>query len=134
MSDHTTWPIVRPDDPGIRPAGRPDECFYCRQTIGQLHGPKCVCVYKRVRYRVLMGGVRVGTYERNDPYFWDEEMCNFHKNDSSWCADNALEDIEWSDPEAAKKLDDATSDRCSCGPLVFEFDEVADPGPFTADD
>ena len=46
------WPLVDPKDDGIRPAGRPDECFYCRQKVGEPHGQKCVIVNKLVEMRV----------------------------------------------------------------------------------
>ena len=26
------WPTVHEKDDGIRPAGRPDQCFYCKQS------------------------------------------------------------------------------------------------------
>jgi hypothetical protein len=36
------WPLVAPNDDGIRPAGPRDACFYCRQKVGQPHKPDCV--------------------------------------------------------------------------------------------
>lgn len=33
-------------------------------------------------------------YEKDYPDDWDESMIDFHIYDSSWCADNALEDIK----------------------------------------
>lgn len=136
------WPVVLEDDDGIRPAGKPGECFYCRSAVGVPHGPKCVTVNKLVRYRVYMnlgaprvgGGRLVGTYARHEPYFWTAGDCEFHKNDSSWCAGNATDDIEWGDPADAaaleKWMDDNGTDGCCCAPLRFEFAEVAAAGPF----
>jgi len=49
MTQH--FPLVVPGDHGIRPAGKPDECFYCSQRIGVPHKPDCVMVTKRVRVR-----------------------------------------------------------------------------------
>jgi hypothetical protein len=28
------------------------------------------------------------------PEFWDEDMIDFHRNESSWCASNILPDLE----------------------------------------
>lgn len=136
-----TWPMVRPDDDGLR-AVRSGECFYCHQKIGQPHRTECVCVYAMVRYKVWMNldrradaddkGRLVGTFTRNDPYHWTAHDCEFHKNESSWCADNAVDYIEWNDPADAKALTEYLSDgaHCACTPLYFEFDEVTDDGPF----
>jgi len=136
------WPVVLADDDGIRPAGPPDACLYCRSAVGAAHGRECVTVNKLVRYRVYMNldpgaadrGRAVGTYTRHDPHFWDGGDCEFHKNDSSWCAGNALDDIEWDDPADAAALDrwmaDNGTDGCCCRPLSFEFEAVADAGPF----
>jgi hypothetical protein len=127
-----SWPAVTPDDNGIRPAGEKDECFYCHSKVGQKHGAECVCVKQRVWYRVLSEGREVGTYNTYDPYHWDFTNCEFHKNDSTWCADNAVEDIEWSDGEIRKEAyrRDAADDVCCCDLLSFEFGGVVDAGPF----
>lgn len=87
VMDHS-WPVVLPDDDGIRPAGKPDECFYCNQKVGTPHGPECVCVHKRVRVRYTM------EIEIEVPAFWDKQMVLSHRNESSWCADNCVNDIE----------------------------------------
>lgn len=136
------WPVVQPDDNGIRPAGRADECFYCHSRIGKPHGPECVTVEKVVRYRVYMNldersrpgrrGKYVGTFTRPDPYFWTAHDCEFHKNDSSWCATNAVDEIVWGDPKDAEALEEYLTKNgdCACGPLSFEYDETVDEGPF----
>lgn len=83
----TQMPLVLPNDDGIRPAGAPDECFYCRQKIGQPHGRECVAVHKKVK--VLY------TYELEIevPYFWTKENVESHRNESSWCASNGIEEL-----------------------------------------
>lgn len=43
------WPLVDPNDDGIRPAGKPDECFYCNSKVGEEHGRQCCIVTKLVR-------------------------------------------------------------------------------------
>jgi len=79
---------VHENDDGIRPAGKPDECFYCGQTVGQPHGPACVCVKKLVEMKIeaqLDGVTFSGLWQCEVPYFWDCDMAEFHKNESSWC-------------------------------------------------
>lgn len=65
-------PIVLPDDEGIRPVGRPDECFYCRSKVGEEHQAKCVVVKKKVRVRY--------TFELDIevPHHWDGRKIVFH--------------------------------------------------------
>ena len=128
------WPRVLPNDDGIRPGGRPDECFYCHSKVGELHGEECVIVEKRVAYRVCheKTGKYLGTFERPDPHFWTSYDCEFHKNGSSWCADNALDDIDWVDVKDGESLETEMrqEDRCSCSLLRFEYDRTVDEGPF----
>jgi len=136
------WPLVDPRDDGIRPAGRPDECFYCHRRVGYTHGRECVIVQKRVEMRVtakLPGSAVTGRWVFDEPHEWDEVMSEFHKNESSWCANNFLDEcakpgaVEWddgADPWAElEALVDDESGRCLCGVLSFEFVRVVDPTP-----
>lgn len=127
------WPTVLADDEGICPAGKPDECFHCRQKVGQPHGTRCVLVVKWVRYDALdAGGRRVGTMDYDVPFFWDDHMCEFHKNGSTWCADNAVGRTRWSDEAAEQAATDMASGkfgRCNCGLLTFRLAKVLHPGP-----
>ena len=77
-----SFPKVLPKDDGIRPAGRPDQCFYCRSMVGEEHKKDCVTIDKIVEIEFT---VRVPV---KVPHGWDQEMINFRYNDSSWCADN----------------------------------------------
>jgi hypothetical protein len=73
------WPLVAINDDGIRPAGEPDECFYCHQKVGQPHGRDCVIVTKRVLVRYVVEVVI------NVPHSWTaEEIIDFenHEGDS----------------------------------------------------
>ena len=81
------WPLVDPKDNGIRPAGKPDECFYCQSKVGEPHGRECVIVTKSVtlEYRILID-VEV-------PHFWNDDDINFHRNEGSWCAGNAVNEL-----------------------------------------
>ncbi len=128
------WPVVVQDDDGIRPAGDPGRCFYCNSGVGELHGARCVCVEKLVSYNVLSSRVKVGTFQRMEPHFWSSYDCEFHKNESSWCSDNALGGIQWLDTPFARKVREFVGslpdDQCSCATLEFRFMDVVDDGPF----
>ncbi len=142
------WPLVDKHDDGIRPAGRPDECLYCRKRVGQPHGPECVVVTKLIEMQVTAtlpsedrargageAEVLVGIWRLTVPHFWDEAMSNFHKNDSSWCASNVLEERSWivwqvggeGAWEKLEPLDD--EQRCLCSTLSFRFLRVVDATP-----
>jgi hypothetical protein len=71
-----------------RPAKMDGTCFYCRQKIGDYHKDNCVLIKKRVRASVTF------TYEVSVPSVTNKEKFEFHRNDSSFCADNTLEDLE----------------------------------------
>lgn len=110
------WPLVAPNDDGIRPAGPPDECFYCHQKVGKPHGRECVTVTKLVRITYT---VQVDT---RVPHSWDEDATRFHRTESSWCADNMLGEIE---AHAAEE----EGDECLCGRVGVSAVEVLDPTP-----
>lgn len=82
-----------------RPAGKPGECFYCNQAIGQDHELECVMLQKVVKVRY--------TYELEIevPAHWDKDMIEFARNESSWCADNSIDELR----------DSIKSDACICG-------------------
>jgi len=80
-------PIVLPNDDGIRPAGKPDECFYCSQKVGTSHLASCVALHKMVKVRYTFD------LEIEVPHSWTTDNIEFQSNDSSWCADNALDQI-----------------------------------------
>ncbi len=131
------WPMVAPNDDGIRPAGAPDECLYCRAKVGQPHGRECVIVTKRIEMRVRAafadGSEAHGLWQLDEPYAWDVDMSEFHKNESSWCAGNllAFDSVTWSDPDAHTKLSKLHDDdeSCLCNELTFEFARVVDDTP-----
>ncbi len=137
------WPLVDPMDDGIRPAGKPDCCFYCSRRVGTVHGDDCVIVHKLVEHRITVerpGRVFVGSWTFEEPYFWDEEFSVFHKNDSSWCAGNLRDpkirrDIVWegatNEADSQKIWDEIESwpKRCLCDEMSSEFVRVADPRP-----
>jgi len=107
------WPIVLPKDDGIRPAGKKDECFYCGQKIGQPHGRDCVTITKRVRVRCII------EYVIDVPHHWTKEDIEFHRNDNTWCASNAVDELK----ELEQKIG------CLCPASRFEFVGVTDSKP-----
>lgn len=127
------WPQVIENDDGLRPAGPPDECFYCQQKIGQPHGRECVVVLKDIELEVLCGDVVVGRYARDVPYFWDLANIDFYFNHGSWCADNCLDEVDWQDTPAAeevrKRIKDL-GDECCCGLLAFRYTRTVKDGPY----
>jgi hypothetical protein len=140
-----SWPLVHEHDDGIRPAGNPRECFYCHSRVGQPHGPECVVVDKRIEMEVTATlpsedrsgaseEVFIGTWQLDVPHFWTPHDCEFHKNDSSWCASNLLDEREhlvWKDGDGVwaklEPLDD--EQRCLCSTLSFRFLRVVDDTP-----
>lgn len=73
---------------GPRPAGKPDECFYCQRTLGSDHAAECVMRLKTVVVRATVEYVVIV------PESWTKDNIEFHRNDSSWCADNMLAELE----------------------------------------
>ena len=125
------WPTVLENDNGIRPAGKPDECFYCKQKVGQLHKQNCVVVTSILRFKVLLNNKEVGTYERHEPYSQDLDTIMFRLNEGTWCADNCLDDVDWSDESAIKTIEDhRNTGSCTCPLLSFEFLQIVDVGPY----
>lgn len=73
----------------MRPAGRgARQCYYCQAPIGEHHRPDCVLVMKKVRVRLTVD------YEIGVPASWDKYAIEFHRNDGSWCSDNAVTELQ----------------------------------------
>ena len=111
-------PLVIKNDNGIRPAGKPDECFYCNQKVGTPHKEDCVCVYKKVKIKY--------TYEIEIevPFDWDKEQIEFHRNEGSWCADNSIRELE----EIAEQ-----ENSCLCGCFQADVLDVPEQKPYIKD-
>lgn len=95
MKRHT-WKV---DLHSTRPAGKPDECFYCQAKIGDDHRKGCVIRSRTVMVRVSFDLIR------EVPEDWEASMVEFHMNESSSCADNLIEEIS----TQAERLG------CACG-------------------
>jgi hypothetical protein len=143
MTNTQTWPLIEPNDDGIRPAGPPDACFYCDQKVGARHGFDCVIVTKRVEMRVrakLPSGEFAGSWQFDEPHSWDARMSQFYRNESSWCAGNFMRERAagtvvwdvgdpWPEIAALNESSDQPGGRCLCGFLQFEFVRVVDATP-----
>lgn len=92
-------------DYGIRAAGNPDECFYCRTKKGGTHKDDCV-----IRSRTIVMKMEVEMV-LTVPEYWDEDMCNFHKNEGSWCATNIISELE--------RMDDKMGCLCSAAEFTY---------------
>jgi hypothetical protein len=92
----------------MRPAIDEKVSFYCHQPVGGFHMSDCVLV---VRKAVITAEV---SYEITVPAHWSEDTVEFHRNESSYCADNALGEIE-----ALRK-----EGHCLCGILTFKCNHI----------
>lgn len=96
------WEVM---DEGIRPAGKPTECFYCGAQREAQHNPGCV-----IRNRTVVVDVTIRMVI-DKPEDWTPEEIESHWNDSSWCADNIISELE------AQSLRMG----CLCGTLTTKF-------------
>jgi len=113
-------PLVQVDDDGIRPAGTPDRCFYCEQAVGAPHLRDCVVVTKtiQVRYEFILN--------IDIPWEWEKDTFERHHNESTWCADNALSDLN----DYQEKLDG--NGHCLCGIFKATYLKDIDSTPKVA--
>ena len=86
---------------GPRPAGSPDKCFYCGESVGSDHKSECVCRNRTVVMKVTLELPCVR------PESWLPYEIERHFNDSSWCQSNL-----------SGLIDDL---RCLCGDAQFEY-------------
>lgn len=89
---------------GIRPAGAQDKCFYCNQLLGTLHKDECV-----IRERTIVIRMTV-EYVITIPESWTPEQIENHRNHGSWCAINAI-----------AELDRISEHNCLCEDSRFEY-------------
>lgn len=89
-------------------AGKPDECFYCKAPIGSDHAEQCILRRRTVMVRIYID------YPIAVPESWSEDDINFHRNESSWCANNALKEI-------VKLFHDDEATQCLCPHATTEY-------------
>jgi hypothetical protein len=117
---------VRADDDGIRPAGLPDECFYCREKIGRLHSTYCVMIRKEVELEAsFRSSMMTLSFRQEVPHFWDDAAIVFRYNESTWCADS----LEVFCDGLKKTLSISDSD-CLCSVTTVRLVRVVDAGPY----
>ena len=95
----------------MRPVSEAKECFYCHKRLGSFHEDNCVLISKKVKIRMTI------EYEVSVPNHWKKNDVEFHRNESSWCADNVIEELD--------NLVDENS--CLCGTNI-NFEYVSDEG------
>lgn len=80
----TDWTV---GEYSVRPAGKPDECFYCHAKVGEQHKEDCI-----IRCRTVNVDFTIHTV-MCVPEHWGEDDINFKFNESSWCTSNFIDDI-----------------------------------------
>ena len=80
--------IVTKSDTRCEGAGTPDKCFYCNGKFGEPHDSDCVVIKRPVVTEITFTVVL--PYPRN----WSFEEIESHCNESSYCSDNLLDEIE----------------------------------------
>jgi len=90
----------------MRPASDSEQCFYCKQPVGDCHKPDCVLIRKTVKIRAII------EYEVGVPHSWAKPDIEYHRNDGSWCAKNMLDELKLLNPEGEGCLCDYVSFEC----------------------
>jgi len=100
------WPV---ENHGIRPAGKPTECFYCHEPKGGTHKPDCV-----IRSRTVVVELRIELVV-TEPESFDPSLIEFGFNESSSCQTNIISKLA----EMVERLDDAGE--CPCGLIEVKY-------------
>jgi len=116
----------------MRPASDERRCFYCHQPIGGVHDDDCVLVCRKVYVRMEV------IYPVEVPAFWDKDMVEFHRNESSWCKSNAVDELhELFCQPPIRSLRDMLENpdaQCMCGSATFEYVEDVDGEVYLKED
>jgi hypothetical protein len=109
------WPKVTQEDvpPAAKSIGKENQCFWCDAPIGKPHNFECVCVTRKVRLRYIF------EVDVNVPYSWPEDQIVVHRTELTWCADNAIRELE----------EQKKSDGCLCNRFNCEFAGEVDNTP-----
>lgn len=97
-------------DHAVRPFGPPGRCFYCDVKVGQQHKPDCVI---RSRTVVVQATVELTI---DVPEGWTQDDVNFRYNESSWCANNLVEELQ-----AMLKRKKKHDGRCMCSQVRVDY-------------
>src|SRR3990167_3599264 len=84
MNDST----FRVTEKARRPASTANKCFYCAVEVGGYHKLDCVLIQKSVKVRMIV------EYDIHVPSSWDADDVAFHRNEGSWCANNAITELQ----------------------------------------
>ena len=76
------WPVVRTTPNFI------DGCMHCRALKGEQHRFDCVARYRTVIVKATI------EYIVSVPESWNKHDIEFHRNESSWCANNMVRELE----------------------------------------
>lgn len=68
--------------------GDPEKCFYCTGALGAEHDADCVCLDRPVKVKMTVEMVIAV------PRSWSAEEIEFHKNQSSYCLNNMLQELD----------------------------------------
>jgi hypothetical protein len=85
----------------MRPNSTKEECFFCRQPVGNMHKYECPLVERKATVRATI------VYDITPPAHWDKDAILFHRHESSWCASNMIDELE--------------KEECLCGRVTFEI-------------
>lgn len=92
----------------MRPASDKRQCFYCQQAIGEVHKPNCVLISRKVKVRMTV------EYEVEVPAHWDKSNIEFHRNEGSWCTNNAIDEL-------TSIFEGEEENGCMCSCTEFEY-------------
>lgn len=73
---------------GPRPAGNPEECFYCQRPLGSPHKEECVI---RLRTVVVRYTIEVPVAV---PASWSIHDIEFQRGQGGWCMSNLIDDLK----------------------------------------
>jgi hypothetical protein len=90
----------------VRPAGKPDECFYCNAKVGAQHRSGCVIRSRTVLIKTIV------EHTIDVPEDWPISMIEFTEGSS--CSDNMIRDLQ-------RLVDRLNDDGCTCGMVTREF-------------
>jgi len=82
------WTITKDS---ARPAGKPSECFYCHNSLGEQHKDNCVVKSKTVIVKATIEAIV------SVPECWDENKINQHYNNGDYyhLEPHSLLDVEF---------------------------------------